>query len=725
MADAKKTPHGRWVEEITAAEKELKKFHERGRRTVKRFLDDRDASESGSKWFNIFYANTNILESALYAQLPKPDVSRRFKDFDDDVGRVAGVMLERSITQDLDDPTDTFDSTLRQCVQDRLVPGLAQAWLRLETETEDIEDVTPPTQSGTEDEEGYKRITNQRVCVDYVFWEDFLWSPCRVWAERRWVARRVYMDRESLVKRFGEEKGKAVSLDYKPLKVGSGEGSSATPQDDTVQKAIVYEIWERKSRKVFWVSKAFTQILDEVDDPLGLVNFEPCPTPMLANVSTSNTSPRPDYYMLQDQYDELNTINHRISKLVQACKVVGVYDKASKGVSRMLAEGFDNDMIPVDSWAAFAEKGGIKGQVDWLPLEEVVKALAQLTLAREAIKAQIYELTGIADIVRGASKASETLGAQEIKAKFASVRIKKLQDEVARFAAEILRIKAEIVVKHFDDFLILANSNIDKTPDADIAGEALALLKSEEGFEWRITVSADSIAQADYDMEKKDRIEFLTAVSSYLEKAGAMFQTVPQSAPLLVGLLKWAVAGFKNASEIEGMLDKALDNLTKNPPQDKPDPEQQKMEMEQKKMEAEMQADQQKAEMEAQMEERKMQMEEQRAQMEMRMEQQKNDMELAMERQMGQLKIWLEQMLASVKLQTAQQQSAQKAQESEMDMALAGQEHEQQMQQSQQQHQQQLQTAKETSAVTIQTKKAEAKAAATAKPKPTGGKNGR
>ena len=36
-------------------------------------------------------------------------------------------------------------------------------------------------------------------------------------------------------------------------------------------------------------------------------------------------------------------------------------------------------------------------------------------------------MTGISDIVRGASKASETLGAQEMKAKFASVRIQKLR----------------------------------------------------------------------------------------------------------------------------------------------------------------------------------------------------------------------------------------------------------------------------------------------------------
>lgn len=704
MADVQQTPQQMWVAEIAAAEKECKKFHERGSNVNKRYIDERDVLSATNKWFNIFYANTNILTAALYAQIPKPMVGRRFKDFDDEVGRVAGMILQRCITQDLDDPRDTFDSTMKQCVQDRLVPGLGQAWLRLETDTSPIEGyTTPPAQPNTDvpPAEPMQEIVAQRVCVDYVYWKDFIWSPCRIWAERRWVGRRVYMDRNELIERFGKVKGEAVPLDYSPVKVGNYQGQDATPQDETVKKAAIFEIWVRATRKVFWVSKSHPEILDEKDDPLQLTGFEPCPTPMLANITTSNTTPRPDYYMLQDQYNELDTLNNRISMLVRACKVVGVYDKGAIGIARMLKEGFDNDLIPVDNWAMFAEKGGIKGQVDWLPLEVVVAALGQLQLAREATKQQIYELTGIADIVRGASKASETLGAQEIKAKFASVRIKKLQDEVATFAAEILRIKAEIMCKHFDPQLLLEISNVEMTPDGqdpDLIYSAIKVLTNQQDFEWRITVTADSIAQADYDMEKKDRVEFLTAVSSYLEKASQMFQAVPQSAELLVGMLKWAVAGFKGATEIEGMLDKALDGLTKNPPENKPDPEQQKMQMEQQKMQQEAQIEQGKAQQEMQMEQMRLQMEQQREQMRLQMEQQANEQKLAMERELGQLKIWLAQMLANIKVQGAQQQ------------------HEQQTMAREEEHQLNMQTREQESQLAIETMKKEAAAA----PKNTG-----
>jgi hypothetical protein len=644
-----------WGTEIEAAEKELKKFHERGGMVTRRFLDERDALLTDMKWFNIFYANTNILESALYAQLPKPSVSRKYTDHNDDVARVAALIIERCITQDLDDPTDNLDATLRHCVQDRLVPGLSVAWLRLETDTEEYS-VPPTPGSDTAEAETLQRITDQRVCVDYVFWKDFLWSPCRVWEERRWVGRKAYMDRDELIERFGEEKGNACPLNFSVVRMGDSNQDS-TPKEMVLKQAVVYEIWDRMTKKVIWYVKGLGYLLDEKDDFLKLTGFEPCPRPMLANVSTSNTTPRPDYYMIQDQYSELDTVNNRISRLVQACKVVGVYDKSAIGISRMLTEGFDNQLIPVDNWAMFAEKGGVKGAIDWLPLEQVVTALRELNAAREVIKGQIYELTGIADIVRGASKASETLGAQQIKAQFASVRIKKLQDEVARFAADIMRIKAEIMVRHFTPEQLIKKSNVLATGNDEYVGPAMELLSSEEGFEWRITVNADTLAQADYAMEKQDRIDMMTTMGKFMQGMIPMLQQAPKSAPLMLNLMKWAIAGFKNADDIEGMLDKELTMLEQEaqqpPASPPPSPEEVKAKSEQQKMQMEMQQDQQAHALEMQKAQMEMQQEQQRLQMELMAEKQR----LAMEAQQQQMELRFQMMMEQIKLMAAQQQA--------------------------------------------------------------------
>jgi hypothetical protein len=236
--------------------------------------------------------------------------------------------------------------------------------------------------------------------------------------------------------------------------------------------------------------------------------------------------------------------------------------------------------------------------------------MERLYMARESIKQQIYEMTGIADIVRGQSKASETLGAQQIKAQFASIRIKTLQDQVAQFATEILRIRAEIMVKHFDPYILLKRSNILQIEPEQLVAQSIALLQSETGFEWRIEITADSLAQADYAMEKQDRVEYLSTVTPFLEKAGMMAQTVPESAPLLVGLLKWATAAFRNTSEIETMLDQALDGLQKQPPQPKPDPKAQAMQ-------AKAQGDQQRAQLDAQRSQQEMAQSQQTHQLDM------------------------------------------------------------------------------------------------------------
>lgn len=683
------TEYERWKVEVDYAEQELKKFHERARKVTRRFLDERDVADAGHKWFNLFFANVQILESALYAQLPKPTVARAHLDYKDEVGRVAAEIIQRCITQDLDDPEDHFDEMMRQCTQDRLVPGLAQAWLRLETDTEDIPEAElgssvasapgmAEAEAANEDTlekgtpEPLQRIVNQRVVIDYVFWQDFIYSPCRVWGERRWVGRYVYMSREELIKRFGEELGKAVPLMARTFTSKGGEQGS-TPKHLALATARVVEIWDRVRRKVFWMSPDYPQMLDEQDDPLGLSGFEPCPEPMLANTSTSSATPRPDYYMIQDQYEELDSVNQRLSLLIKACKVIGVYDKSATGLQRMLQEGFDNQLIPVDNWAMFAEKGGIKGQIDWMPLEAIIQTIQQLNMARETIKGQIYELTGIADIVRGASKASETLGAQQIKAQFASVRIKKQQDEVARFASGVMRIKGEIMVRHFTPELLVAKSGIMQTDNVEWVQDAVALLKNATEFEWRIAVTADTLAQADYAMEKADRIAFLTSISGYLQQAGGMVQTVPEAGPVLVGILKWAIAGFRNARDIEGMLDKALDSLSKQKEEPKgPSPEEQKMQGEMQKLQMEMEAlkaktqlEQQSAQAEEQRKEREAALELQKQQMEIRMEEQRLQMQAAaderaaaMEERMNELKLMFEQAMATIKLQTAQEQAS-------------------------------------------------------------------
>jgi hypothetical protein len=346
----------------------------------------------------------------------------------------------------------------------------------------------------------------------------------------------------------------------------------------------------------------------------------------------------------------------------------------------MLTEGSDNTLIPVDNWAMFAEKGGIKGQVDWLPLDVVVQALGQLQAHREAVKAQIYELTGISDIVRGASKASETLGAQELKAKFVGIRIQKLQDEVTRFAEEILQIKGEILVKHFDPQILAKMANVEgMTPeDQELVIPALQLLKgNEQAMEWRVTIQADAMAMIDYNQQKTERTEFLTAVATFLQSSSTVGQGAPELIPLMLRMLQFGVAGFKISKDLEGTFDRYIKEFEQGIEEQKnepppPDPEQIKAEAEvkakeqdamlkQQAQQSELAADAQRLQMEQQAEAARLQMEQQAKQQEMMMEMRKFMMEMQQAAQQHQQEMQMLREEFALKMDMEQQKAAQQA----------------------------------------------------------------
>lgn len=551
----------RWGTEIQAAGQELTKFHDESRRIVQRYLDKRDAYGKDESKVNLFWSTMKVLLSMLYARPPKADVSRTFQDYDDDVARVAGTMLQRILNRGFDDNTSTWDANVRQGIEDWLVVGLGQIWLRYEVETEPytIEAVLDPlTDQELVPAQEAERIVDEDAPCDYIYWEDFYWSPARTWAEVRWVARRVYMTKDQLVERFGEEIAAVVPLGKPQSKTNVNDQAV---KYDPWSKAEVFEIWCKEERKVYWYAKGSDVILDVKDDPLGLDGFFPCPKPVAANVTSSNFMPRADYVFAQDQFNELDEINTRITWLTRAAKVVGVYDKSAEGIQRVFQQGAENQLIPIDNWALFAERGGIKGQVDWIPIDQVTNAIERLRQYRQDKVMQIYEVLGISDVMRGSSKASETATAQQIKAQFGSTRVQLMQFYIADWISQALRIKAEIICKHWQPETIIRRSNIERTPDAQLAPQAIELLKNEEMAEYRINIEADSMAAMDWAAERDSAVQFMQGLGAFISQVAPMAQQVPGAAPVLLSLLQWSVSKFRVSTQIESVLDQAITGL--------------------------------------------------------------------------------------------------------------------------------------------------------------------
>lgn len=566
--DFDSTPSGwqrRWLAELTAAKKAAKKWQKAGDRITKVFLDERDESvlSGDDSRLNIFSGNVITLRAMLFGNVPRVEVARRYDDANDDAARVAAEMLERIANADI---AKQFSYAIGGALDDRLLVGIGCGRVRYDATFESVQ--VPPFlgRDGTELAPGYEdeRKTFEAAPVDYINWRDVLWSPARTWDEVRWIAFRNYMTRDQCVARFEEKIGNAIPLGTTKRSQQNGI------EDDPWQKAEVWEIWSLEDRTVYWVCEGMDVICDAKEDPLELTGFFPCPQFLIANPTSKAYAPRADYILAQDQYDELNEITARIALLEKAIRVVGVYDKQADGVSRMLSEAADNTMIPVDNWALFAEKGGIKGQVDWFPLEMVVLALDKLREYRSELINLLFQVTGMSDILRGASNARETATAQSIKAKFASVRVQAMQDDFARFATDLQRLRIEVICNYFDDETIIAQSNMRGTPDEQYIPQALQLIRQLDAF--RISIKSETLAAQDMAAIRQEKAEFIQGLSQFLTAAQPLIDKYPAAAPTLLEMLKWTMAGFKGSSTIEGVLDKAIASLQQNPPKPPGDP---------------------------------------------------------------------------------------------------------------------------------------------------------
>lgn len=591
------TPQGwqqRFSVEMEAADKETENWRKEANKILRYFACERemgDTPKDGAERWNLFAANVLTVMAMLYGRVPEVGVGRRFADAQDDVGRVAGLILERMLNSDIQGDDDPYALALEQALFDRLVPGLAVARVRYEMEeegephTEDEEvadertggsgggfrDAPRPDVAGAgvggeqEAEEAVEGVSAgdstplkayECVKVEYVHWEDFRWfAGARTWHDVRGIAFKHRISKDTGEERFGKDVWATV-----PMTPRDKSKNSEDANQDPWARAEVWEIWDRATRKVYWWVAGAPAVLKIEEDPLGLKAFWPCPRPMFATTTTSTLVPIPDFRLAADQYYAIDAVVQRLALLTKALRVVGVYDAKQPAIKRVLTEATNNELIPVENWAMLGEAGGIKGVVDWFPLEQVANTIVALEERLDRMKAQLDEVTGMSDILRGQSAGQAvTATEQGIKAHFASARLQRLQDDFARFASECQQLKAEVIGNPaiFSPNTILQDSNILVTPDADKAPQAIALIQSKRK-DYRVKVAPENLALADFAQLKADRMEVLSAIGAFLSAVMPLMQAVPQSAELVMGLLQWMIAGIKGGAEVEGMFDKAL-----------------------------------------------------------------------------------------------------------------------------------------------------------------------
>lgn len=650
----------KWIAELNASEKFQKKWLDRAKKIAKRYRKD-DSDRVKERRFAMLWSNTQTIQPAVYSRPPVPVVTRRFTNEEDPVARTATEVVEHCLIYSVD--AQDIDSVLRQCSYDYTLLGRGQTWERyvptygpMTTPEIELQVVTGPSEDDGEegapsyqDEDGnsydgevterdgaaygqgqpYQPVIYEQSITDYVNWEDFGHSPARTWDEISYVWRRVYLSREQLKERFGDELGKAIPLDWGPVEQGK------EPEARMQKKAAIYEIWDKGSKKVYWISKSYNvQPLDERDDPLGLDGFFPCPKPLLATTANDSVMPVPDYVYYQDQAEEIDKLTARIAELQEALKVRGFYAGEGKTNLNALLNASNNQLIPVPDWMTLKENGGARGMVEWWPIDIVVNALNALIAQRQQLIADVQQITGVADIMRGMGDPRATATQEQLKGQWGTLRIRDRQIEMMRFARDILRIKGEVIAEKFAADTMKSMSGVKLPMNADkeqalaqfqqqqqlaqlqaqaqaaqqaqmappMQGQPVplpaapqppaappempeelqkllatpswedveALLQDNASRQFRIDIETDSTIEPNEATEKAQFVEFIGALGQMIQQWGPAVEAQPALAPLAGAVIKAGVRKFRAGRELEETVDQALDAVAKAAAQPKP-----------------------------------------------------------------------------------------------------------------------------------------------------------
>lgn len=588
----------KWLARIEKAGKDEKKWHDDAKKACEAYTNEGAADAYGAQAqapagydFNILFSNVETIVPAVINSPPVPDIRRRFQD-DDPAARIVADILERAIRVQIDD--GRLQIELEAQAQDSFLAGRGIIRIRFHSEIvpaipdkDDLRDAADDTatsdgeeigsddgivsgeyadvnQSGAqsllEEQRGIgdnggpplERLENERIRFEAVSWVDYRHGPAKRWEERPWDAFRFCIPKED------EEKSFDAAL------IGEQFGDSdLNERNKNGDDLTGWEIWDKDSRKVIFIDDRGT-VLNRIDDPLGLSEFFCIPTPIQPISINGRLMPVNPFAIYRKLADDLDDAVRRKHRLINAMRVKGWYGISQKDLDTVVNLE-DNDFAPIADPELWAQNGGLQNAIAFWPLEKFITAIQQLDTAIEQYKQWIYEITGISDIVRGASVASETATAQNIKSQWGSLRIQKMQRAMERCARDLFIMMAEIIPTKFS-FQTLEEMTgipimVKPDDDPEKVREKLAvqqLMKRKLSSFYRIDVETDSTVRADLTRQKQEISEFLQGASAYFGAVAPLVQQGAMPADAAVEIFAATARLFNLGKSVEDTLEQTV-----------------------------------------------------------------------------------------------------------------------------------------------------------------------
>ena len=580
-----------WIAKIKKAQKDEEKWRKAADEAIRLF----EADEQVDVAFNLFFSNIETLVPALYNSTPVPDVRVRYADHDP-VARLGSETITRLISCSLD--TYDFDDVMVATVQDGTLPGRGQARVRFSADTEPMVDENGKQQG--------ERSTNEKCWTEIVPWNRYVQGPALIWDDVPWLAFQHDLTKDALRQLIGEADDTEARIELIGL---AGQSKETEKQDDKKPEIAsgvyhtvpCYEVWDKASKQVFWITERDTlKPLAVKPDPLQLSSFFPVPRPLQQVRRAGSLKPICPHVAYKSLLDELDSVTKRIKANIAQVKVRGIVDPALETALSQLELASDGQYVAGTSAEDFVQGSPkLTDRIAHWPLDEVVKALASLYQQRELIKQSIYEVTGLSDIIRGATDANETATAQSIKARWGTQRVQRMQADVARFARDLFRLKAEVMLNLFTWETIKERTRMQFVPQeapsqipqqpmdgmqpqqmpgmpangaaggpqmpmqppmgqqqpVDLEEQVREVLQSAKARAYLIDIETDSTIRADMSRDQEQMNLFLQGTAQFVQALGSAGQIMPQVVPHLVALYTAFAGKFKLGKQAEDALE--------------------------------------------------------------------------------------------------------------------------------------------------------------------------
>jgi len=522
----------KWIERISTAEKQWDTYHALIKDIRKYYQNENKTNKQ-----NVFWSSVETLKPFIYFKAPIPYIKRRSKK-ENAVEDAACQILEKALAANMEN--QDFDGVIKYARNDYLISGLGLVFEKINPIFKSI--VSEDNRSAHDLKQ--EVLENISIETTYLNPEKIIFDTenVKVWEDVAWVAQKIEMTNAEAVAQFGKWAEPFLMF-------------SSSDENESEREVSVYRIWAKKEKKILYLSKNIKERFLRVDeDVLKLSGFYPFPKPVFATLANDGMIPVPDYVQIKCLLDELDGVNSRMKLIMQALKISGAYDGSFPELANILNK--DVTLVEISDFEKLREKGGMRGVMEFAPIEQYVSALQVLAERRQMLMDAIYEITGVSDIMRGNSNPNDTATAVRNKTNFGTLRNQDRQNDFQRFLGDVLKIKAELICEQMPADMLAGFAS---ETDPQIVSQAVFLLKEDKLRNLTLGIETDTSFNQSEELQKTS--DAVAKIHEMIVNAFGVVSNQPLLLPLYKQMIESLVVTLPQARQFASVIEEVFGNI--------------------------------------------------------------------------------------------------------------------------------------------------------------------